>query len=186
MTLIFSLLMFAQAASDTATFAGGCFWCVHAIYDGVEGVTSVASGYTGGEQADPTYEEVSSGRTGHVEAVQVLFDPKKISYERLLELFWANIDPLDSEGQFCDKGSQYHSVIFYHTAEQKRLAEESKRRIEARLEKSVPTLITEAAPFYPAEEYHQEYHRKNPLQYRSYKALCGREERLRQLWSRGR
>ncbi|MBI5443205.1 MAG: peptide-methionine (S)-S-oxide reductase MsrA [Deltaproteobacteria bacterium] len=174
----------AQAKFEKATFAGGCFWCMEPPFDALEGVVSVRSGYTGGQTKNPTYEQVSSGMTGHAESVEILFDPKKISYARLLEVFWRNIDPTTPDRQFCDAGHQYRSAIFYHDAEQKRLAEESKRA----LEKSKPfpePIVTEIVPasvFYPAEEYHQKYYRKNALRYKFYRYNCGRDQRLRELW----
>jgi peptide-methionine (S)-S-oxide reductase len=172
------------AKTETATFAGGCFWCEEAVYDGLPGVISVVSGYTGGQTKNPTYEEVSAGGTGHAESVRVVYDPSKVSYERLLELFWHNVDPTVKDAQFCDHGRQYRSAIFYHNETQKRLALESK----ARLEKTKPfrgAIVTEIVPaseFYPAEEYHQGYHRKNPFRYRFYRTGCGRDARLKELW----
>jgi peptide-methionine (S)-S-oxide reductase len=180
----------AQAASNPAyakaTFAGGCFWCMEPPYDKLAGVISTTSGYTGGQKPNPTYEEVSSGRTGHTEAVQVVYDPKKVSYEKLLDVFWHNIDPTVKDQQFCDIGSQYRSGIFYHDDEQKRLAEASK----AALDKSKPfkalivTEITRVGEFYPAEEYHQDFYLKNPVRYKFYRNGCGRDARLQQLWGR--
>lgn len=167
-----------------ATFAGGCFWCMEHPFDELPGVVSVTSGYTGGHTKNPTYEEVSSGSTGHAESVQVVYDPAKVSYRKLLEVFWHNIDPTDPDGQFCDKGTQYRSAIFYHGEEQRKAAEESLRE----LEKSKPfpgkiaTLIVPATEFWPAEEYHQHYYRKNPLRYRFYRTGCGRDARLKTLW----
>lgn len=172
------------AELKTAVFAGGCFWCVQAVYDGTPGVASVTSGYTGGTTTDPSYEDVSSGRTGHVEAVEIVYDPSKVTYSQLLDIFWENIDPMDPRGQFCDKGAQYHSVIFYADEEQKTQAEATLHKIEERLKAKVATLIVPASKFYPAEDYHQNYHKKNPLRYQSYKALCGRDDRLKQLWGK--
>jgi peptide methionine sulfoxide reductase msrA/msrB len=168
-----------------ATFAAGCFWCVEAAFDDVPGVVETVSGYTGGHVANPTYEQVSSGSTGHTEALQVVFDPARVGYERLLEVFWRNVDPLDAAGQFCDRGSQYRSAIFFHDETQRTLAEESKRRLEAsgRLARPIVTEIVPAQAFYPAEEYHQGYHQKNPLRYKMYRWSCGRDARLRELWS---
>lgn len=178
----------ASAARATATFAGGCFWCMEPPFDRLEGVISTTSGYTGGQKPNPTYEEVSAGRTGHFEAVQVVYDPARIDYAALLQVFWRNIDPLDPSGQFCDKGGQYRSAIFYHDDEQRRLAEESKRMVEKsiRSEGPVVTEILPAATFYPAEEYHQDYYRKNPLRYKFYRFSCGRDARLEQLWGDGK
>jgi peptide-methionine (S)-S-oxide reductase len=170
--------------SATATFAGGCFWCMEHPFDELDGVISTTAGYTGGHKKDPTYKEVSAGGTGHTEAVQVVYDPKKISYEKLLEVFWRNIDPLDMTGQFCDKGSQYRSAIFYQSEDQKRLAERSKKTLEdsKRFKQPIATEITRASTFYPAEDYHQDYYRKNPFRYKFYRFGCGRDQRLRELW----
>ncbi len=174
----------ATGGLATATFAGGCFWCMEGPFDELPGVVSTTSGYTGGRQANPTYEEVSAGVTGHAEAVQVAFDPAQVTYEELLEVFWRNIDPLAVDRQFCDVGSQYRSAIFAHDAEQRRLAEESKRALEAsgRLPGSIVTQIVDASAFTPAEEYHQDYYRKNPIRYKFYRTGCGRDRRLHELW----
>jgi peptide-methionine (S)-S-oxide reductase len=169
-------------ATATATFAAGCFWCVEEAFDKVEGVLSTTSGYTGGRTPNPTYEQVSSGGTGHTEAVRVTYDPSRVGYEQLLRTFWHNVDPLDGGGQFCDRGSQYRSGIFYHSEEQKQQAEASKREVAQRLGKPVVTEIDPAGPFYEAEEYHQGYYEKNPLRYKFYKWNCGRAQRLEQLW----
>lgn len=167
-----------------ATFAGGCFWCMEPPFDKLPGVISTTSGYTGGQKDNPTYEEVCSGATGHAEALQVLFDPRKISYEKLLEVFWHNIDPTTANRQFCDVGSQYRTAIFYHDPQQQELAEESKKRLEQT--KSFPqpivTQIVPATTFYPAEDYHQDFYRKNPDHYYRYRLGCGRDQRLEQLW----
>jgi peptide methionine sulfoxide reductase msrA/msrB len=171
---------------EKATFAGGCFWCMVAPFEEIDGVVSVTSGYTGGKKEDPTYEEVSSGATGHAEAVQILFDPAKVSYQKLLDIFWHNIDPTVKNRQFCDVGTQYRTAVFYHSEEQKKLAEDSKKA----LEESRPTLtsikteIVQAAAFFEAEQYHQEYHKKNPLRYQYYRAGCGRDARLENLWGK--
>jgi peptide-methionine (S)-S-oxide reductase len=167
-----------------ATFAGGCFWCMEPPFDEEPGVVSTTSGYTGGREANPTYEQVSSGTTGHVEALQVLYDPKQVSYERLLEVFWRNIDPLSANGQFCDLGPQYRSAIFYHDEQQRRLAQSSKEALDARFDEAVVTDITPAGAFYPAEEYHQDYYKKNPLRYKLYRWNCGRDARLARVWGR--
>jgi peptide-methionine (S)-S-oxide reductase len=174
----------AQTTGETATatFAAGCFWCVEEAFDRVEGVLSTTSGYTGGRTLNPTYEQVSSGGTGHTEAVRVSYDPSRVSYEHLLQTFWHNVDPLDAGGQFCDRGSQYRSGIFYHSEEQKRQAEASKRQVAQRLGQPVVTAIDPAGPLYEAEEYHQGYYEKNPLRYKFYKWNCGRAQRLDQLW----
>ena len=169
---------------ETAIFAGGCFWCEEAVFDAVPGVLSVTSGYTGGSKDNPTYEEVETGATGHTESVEVVFDPEKVSYERLLDLFWRNVDPLTPDAQFCDHGSQYRSAIFYSSETQKRLADASKAALEAshRFNRPIVTEITAASKFWPAEEYHQHYHVKNPLRYRYYRFGCGRDRRLEELW----
>ena len=177
----------AQAAQSrggtaTATFAGGCFWCMEPPYDELDGVIATISGYIGGTKKNPTYEEVSAGTTGHTEAVQITYEPKKISYEKLLEVFWRNIDPLTANAQFCDQGSQYRSGIFYHDESQKKLAEASKKRIQRRFKQPVVTEIVRAAEFYPAEDYHQDYYKKNPIRYKIYRYGCGRDQRLEELW----
>ncbi|HET9579842.1 MAG TPA: peptide-methionine (S)-S-oxide reductase MsrA [Usitatibacter sp.] len=167
-----------------ATFAGGCFWCMEPPYDRIPGVDATISGYTGGRVANPTYEQVSSGTTGHAEAVAVVYDPKKVSYEKLLDIFWHNIDPTVKDRQFCDTGHQYRTAIFYHDEAQRKAAEASK----AALEKSKPfkepivTSIEMAGPFYPAEDYHQDFYTKNPVRYNLYRTGCGRDARLKQLW----
>jgi peptide-methionine (S)-S-oxide reductase len=167
-----------------ATFAGGCFWCMEPPFDEVEGVVSTISGYIGGTVKDPTYEQVSAGGTGHAEALRVEYDPSKVSYRNLLDVFWRNIDPLVKNRQFCDVGEQYRSAIFYHDEEQRRLAEETKRAIEAsgRFDREIVTEIAPAGEFWPAEDYHQDYYRKNPIRYKFYSFNCGRERRLRDLW----
>jgi peptide-methionine (S)-S-oxide reductase len=171
---------------EKATFAGGCFWCMEPPFEKLKGVDAVISGYTGGRTENPTYEEVSSGRTGHAEAVEVHYDPTQITYGALLDVFWHNIDPTTRDRQFCDVGDQYRTAIFFHDAEQKRLAEESK----AALEKSKPfpqPIVTEIVPagvFTPAEEYHQDYYRKNPIRYKFYRYTCGRDQRLEALWGK--
>ncbi len=167
-----------------ATFAGGCFWCVEEAFDQVDGVEATISGYTDGDIEDPTYGQVSSGATGHTEAVRVHYDPDVVDYERLLDVFWYNIDPTVEDRQFCDKGSQYRTGVFYHSERQKRLAEQSKQSIEAsgELPGPVVTPIKAAGPFYRAEESHQNYYVKNPTRYKFYKKACGRAARLRELW----
>jgi peptide-methionine (S)-S-oxide reductase len=151
-------------------------------YDELEGVESTISGYTGGHKTNPTYKEVSSGGTGHLEALQVRYDPSKVGYEKLLEVFWRNIDALDDGGQFCDRGEQYTTAIFYHDDEQKRLAEASKAAAEKELGKPIVTPIRPAAEYFPAEDYHQDYYEKNPLRYKFYRLSCGRDNRLKELW----
>ena len=171
---------------DIATFAGGCFWCMEPPYDEIPGVISTTSGYIGGQKKNPTYEEVSSGRTGHTEAVQVVYDPKKVTYQQLLDVFWPNIDPTTPNAQFCDHGSQYRSGIFYHNEEQMRLAVASRDQVARtkRFREPIVTEITKATTFYTAEEYHQDYYKKNPLRYKFYRANCGRDQRLEQLWGK--
>jgi peptide-methionine (S)-S-oxide reductase len=169
-----------------ATFAGGCFWCMEPPYDKLPGVISTTSGYMGGHLKNPTYEQISTGRTGHTEVVQVEYDPSKVTYEKLLEVFWVNIDPTVKNAQFCDHGSQYRSGIFYHDDAQRKAAEASK----AALDKSKPfkqpivTEITKAPEFYRAEEYHQDYYVKNPVRYKLYRNGCGRDARLKELWGK--
>ena len=167
-----------------ATFAGGCFWCMEPPYDKLDGVLATTSGYTGGDTVDPTYEQVSAGGTGHAEVVQITYDPSKVSYDELLEVFWRNVDPLDAGGQFCDRGDQYRTGIFVHDDEQRRLAEASKQALEdsGRFDEPIVTEIEEAGTFYPAEDYHQDYYEKNPLRYNFYRWNCGRDARLAQLW----
>ena len=167
-----------------ATFAGGCFWCMEPPFDALDGVVSTTSGYTGGHLDNPSYEQVSSGGTGHTEAVEIVYDPAKVSYEKLLEVFWVNIDPTDAKGQFCDRGSQYRSGIFYNSEEQQKLAEASKQQIDAsgRLPKTVVTEVTEATTFYRAEEYHQDYYQRHKFRYILYRRSCGRERVLEKLW----
>lgn len=167
-----------------ATFAGGCFWCVESDFEKVPGVVEVLSGYTGGKTENPSYQEVSMGNTGHLEAVRVIYDPEKVSYEQLLEVFWRHVDPTDPDGQFVDRGSQYGTAIFYHDEEQKRLAEESKKRLDSsgRFQKPVVTPILPLTQFYPAEDYHQDYFRKSPLRYKAYRMNSGRDQFLRKVW----
>jgi len=167
-----------------AIFAGGCFWCMEPPFDKVDGVYSTTSGYIGGHVDNPTYKEVSSGGTGHAEAVRIEYDPDRVSYAVLLEIFWRNIDPLAVNRQFCDAGDQYRSAIFYLDEEQKRLAEASKRELEqsGRFDRPIATTIEPAGEFYPAEGYHQDYYRKNPVRYKFYRYNCGRDQRLKQLW----
>lgn len=170
--------------SAIATFAGGCFWCVESDFDKVDGVISTTSGYTGGHTANPTYEQVSHGGTGHAETVEIVYDPAKVSYKKLLDVFWHNIDPLAKDRQFCDHGDQYRSAIFYHDEEQRALAEASKAAVEKRFKQPVATQIVPAGPFYKAEEYHQDYYMKNPIRYKFYRFNCGRDARLEELWGK--
>ena len=184
------LASFAVQAQDTrlatATFAGGCFWCVEEAFDKLPGVVSTVSGYMGGTKKNPTYEEVSSGRTGHTEVVQVKYDPKKVTYEQLLQHFWINHDPTTIDSQFCDHGSQYKPAIFWHDDEQKRLAEASKAKWEKDkpFKQAIVTPVLKAAEFWPAEDYHQDYYKKNPGRYKFYVTGCGRYTRLDQLWGK--
>jgi peptide-methionine (S)-S-oxide reductase len=175
-----------EAAADRAEaiFAGGCFWCMEPPFDKLDGVISTTSGYTGGQVDDPTYEQVSAGGTGHAEAVRIVYDPRKVSYEKLLEVFWHNVDPLAKDRQFCDAGHQYRTAIFYRDEEQRRLAEASKQALadSGRLAGEIQTEIVPAGPFYPAEGYHQDYYEKNPIRYKFYRYMCGRDERLEELW----
>lgn len=166
----------------TATFAGGCFWCMQGDFSAIPGVVKVVSGYTGGTTKNPTYEQVSAGGTGHVEAIEVTYDPARVSYQQLLDAFWRNVDPLDQYGQFCDKGSQYRAGIFTHDDEQKKLAEASKQKVQAMFSQPVATLIRPASVFYPAEDYHQDYYIKSRLRYKMYRMGCGRDERLHEVW----
>ena len=171
---------------EKATFAGGCFWCMEEAFEAVEGVVSVTSGYTGGRKPNPAYEEVSAGGTGHAEAVEILYDPAKVSYAKLLEAFWRNIDPTTPDRQFCDGGNQYRSAIFYQNETQKRLAEESKQAVEKSkpFKDSIVTQIVPASAFYVAEDYHQDFYKKNPIRYKFYKYNCGRAQRLEELWGK--
>jgi peptide-methionine (S)-S-oxide reductase len=173
---------------EVATFAGGCFWCMVPPFEKLDGVVSVSSGYTGGHVENPTYEQVSAGGTGHAEAVQVLYNPHKVSYEKLLEVFWLNVDPTASDHQFCDHGDQYRSEIFYHTEKQKSLAEQSKAAIEKSkpFKEAIVTKITPAAAFYKAEDYHQDFYKKNPIHYKFYRYTCGRDQRLEELWGKSK
>jgi peptide-methionine (S)-S-oxide reductase len=169
---------------DKAAFAGGCFWCMEEAFEKVEGVIAVTSGYMGGRKPNPSYEEVSAGGTGHAESVEVLYDPGKLSYEKLLDVFWHNIDPTTPDRQFCDRGNQYRSVIFYRNDEQKRVAQSSKRALD-QLRPFKEPIVTEVVPastFYPAEGYHQDFYKKNPFRYKFYKYNCGRAQRLEELW----
>lgn len=167
-----------------AVFAGGCFWCVEDAFDKVPGVTETTSGYTGGHVDNPTYEQVSGEKTGHKESVQVRYDPAKVSYGRLLDIYWHNVDPTDGGGQFCDRGDSYRSVIYTLDPEQRTEAEASKKNVGAKLGKPIATEIAGAAKFYPAEDYHQGYHDKNAVKYKYYKWACGRAQRLEEIWGK--
>jgi len=174
----------ATGRTETATFAGGCFWCMQPPFDATPGVIKTTVGYTGGHVDDPTYEQVSAGGTGHAESIQIEFDPSKVSYEQLLQIFWHNIDPTARDRQFCDVGHQYRTAIFYHSEAQREAAERSKAALEASGELPGP-IVTEIVPattFWPAEEYHQAYYKKNPIRYRYYRWRCGRDQRLKELW----
>jgi peptide-methionine (S)-S-oxide reductase len=172
------------AKTATATFAGGCFWCVEADFDKIAGVISTTSGYIGGRTANPSYEDVVRGGTGHAEAVEVVYDPAKVSYEKLLDVFWHNIDPLVKDRQFCDRGDQYRTAIFYHGDAQKTAAEASKKTVEARFKQPIETEVVAAGPFTKAEDYHQDYYLKNPVRYKFYRFNCGRDARLEELWGK--
>ncbi|MCG6923280.1 MAG: peptide-methionine (S)-S-oxide reductase MsrA [Acidobacteria bacterium] len=174
----------APEGAARATFAGGCFWCMEPPFDKVDGVYSTTSGYAGGKVKNPSYRQVSAGVTGHAEAIQVVYDPERVTYEELLEVFWHNVDPLDGGGQFCDRGSQYRTAIFFEGDEQRRAAEASKQALtdSGRLPGPIVTEITPLEAFYPAEDYHQDFYKRNPVRYTSYRAGCGRDRRLKQLW----
>ena len=185
-----SVQAISQAAANStqgkAYFAGGCFWCMEEAFEKIEGVLSVTSGYMGGTVARPSYEEVSAGRTGHAESVEVVYDPTKVSYQKLLDAFWLNVDPITPNAQFCDHGSQYRSAIFFQTDKEKRTSETSKQAIEqsSRFKDQIVTQIVMASQFYPAEEYHQDFYKKNPIRYKFYKYNCGRAQRLETLWGK--
>jgi peptide-methionine (S)-S-oxide reductase len=174
----------APPTTATAIFAGGCFWCVEADFDKVAGVISTTSGYIGGRSPNPSYESVSRGGTGHAEAVEIVYDPAKVTYEKLVDVFWHNIDPLVKDRQFCDHGDQYRSAIFYRGDDQRRVAEASKVAVQARFKQPVQTEIVAAGPFYKAEDYHQDYYLKNPVRYKFYRYNCGRDARLEELWGK--
>ena len=182
--LIAATTAMAAINLEKATFAGGCFWCMEHPFDEIPGVVSVTSGYTGGQKKNPTYEEVSAGGTGHAESVQVVYDPARVTYEKLLNVFWHNIDPTAKDRQFCDSGRQYRSAIFYHNEEQHRLAMQSKSLLEKNktFKEPVVTEIVQATGFYPAEDYHQHYYKNNPIRYKYYRFRCGRDQRLKELW----
>ena len=174
----------ASAAEAIATFAGGCFWCTESDFEKVPGVSSAVSGYTGGHTKNPTYEQSSSGGTGHAESVEVHYDPAKVSYAQLLDYFWHHVDPTVKDKQFCDEGNQYRTAIFVHNAEERKLAEASKAEVARKLGTTIYTEIADAGPFYPAEEYHQDYYKKNPIRYKFYRANCGRDSRIEQVWGK--
>jgi peptide-methionine (S)-S-oxide reductase len=168
--------------TEKATFAGGCFWCMESPFDEMKGVLSTTSGYTGGNVKNPSYKQVSNGKTGHAEAVEIKYDSNLVNYSQLLAVFWRNIDPTVQNRQFCDVGNQYRSGIFYHNEDQKKLAEETKKKVEKQLKKPIFTEIKPVATFYPAEDYHQDYYKKNPLLYKYYRYRCGRDQRLTEIW----
>jgi methionine-S-sulfoxide reductase len=174
----------SDGAVAIATFAGGCFWCLEEAFEKVPGVIRAVSGYTGGTVDKPTYEQVSSKNTGHYEAVQVTYDPAKVSYPQLVDWFWRNIDPVDARGQFCDKGSPYYTAIFYHDEAQRKVAEDTKQALETsgRFKEKIATKLLPASAFWVAEDYHQDYYKKNPHRYQYYKTACGRAQRLEQIW----
>lgn len=176
----------ADAILGKAYFAGGCFWCMEEAFEKVEGVLSVTSGYMGGTVANPSYEDVSAGGTGHAESIEVAYDPAKVSYRKLLDTFWRNVDPITPNAQFCDHGSQYRSAIFFQTDEEKREVEASKQAIEQskRFKEPIVTQIVMVSQFYPAEQYHQDFYKKNPIRYKFYKYNCGRAQRLEALWGK--
>lgn len=175
-----------QSRLAKATFAGGCFWCMQPPYEGMKGVSKVTVGYTGGKKPNPTYEETCSGKTGHAEAVEIIFDPHQLSYQQLLDVFWKNIDPTTKNAQFADKGSQYRTAIFYHDPEQQRFAEASKDVLQksGKFKSPIVTEIVPASTFYPAEDYHQQYYKKCPLRYQGYRAGSGRQSYLERLWGK--
>ena len=182
MNLLLALALTTTTSLDTATFAGGCFWSMERAFAQVPGVVSATVGYTGGTVPHPSYELVSTGQTGHLEAVQVVYDPQKIAYERLVDAFWHDIDPTQADGQFCDHGPEYHTAIFYRDTTQHRVAAASRRALERRFGQAIVTRIAQATEFYPAEDYHQHYYRKNPVRYGMYRVACGRDRRLREIW----
>ncbi len=186
---VYSLINTSAVAANadspaTATFAGGCFWCMEPPFDKLDGVLSTISGYTDGEKLNPSYKEVSAGRTGHTEAVQIKYDASKISYQELLSVFWKNIDPTTKDRQFCDNGSQYRSGIYYHDTAQQTAAEASLKSLQQNkpFKQAIVTELKAASTFYPAEDYHQNYYQKNPIRYKYYRYGCGRDQRLEQLW----
>lgn len=176
----------AEKNVETAIFAGGCFWCMEPPYDKLDGVLATTSGFSGGEIEDPSYEEVARGNTEHIEVVEIRYNPNKVSYEKLLDVFWKNIDPLDDGGQFCDRGYQYTTAIFVNSEEQREAAEASKRELKGRFDKPIVTPIRDAAPFYAAKDYHQNYYEKRPIRYKFYRSSCGRDARLDELWGEDR
>lgn len=183
---MFRLPLAAVEKTETAIFAGGCFWCMESPFEKINGVKEVISGYTGGNKENPTYEEVSSGTTGHLEAIQIIYDPQKVSYNDLLSIFWKQIDPTDADGQFVDRGKQYRSAIFYKSKEEKTLAEKSKQNLDKskRFNSPIVTEIIAVTTFYPAEDYHQDYYKKNPVRYNYYRYGSGRDQFLKKVWDK--
>jgi peptide-methionine (S)-S-oxide reductase len=187
LSLIAAVVLAGAAFAQTperavATFAGGCFWCVESDFDHVPGVTETISGYTGGTVANPTYQQVSAGGTGHAESVEIYYDPRKVTYAQLLDYFWHHVDPTVKDRQFCDYGHQYRTAIFVHSDEERKLAEASKKKVEAELKVPIYTEIVQAGPFYKAEDYHQDFYVKNPTKYKFYRWNCGRDQRIEQIW----
>jgi peptide-methionine (S)-S-oxide reductase len=184
LSLLVAFSASTRAADAVATFAGGCFWCMESDFEKLDGVVAAVSGYAGGHTVNPTYEESSSGTTGHAESVQVTYDPAKLSYDKLLDYYWHHIDPLTPNAQFCDHGSQYRSAIFYGSEAEKQAALASKAKYEKQLGKPIVTEIVPAGPFYPAEDYHQDYYKKNPVRYHYYRYSCGRDQRVEEVWGK--
>ncbi len=185
-TVAAAFLLFAHGASaqqfEKAVFAGGCFWCVESDFDKVQGVVSTISGYTGGKTSDPTYRQVTAGGSGHYEAVEITYDPAKVSYEMLLAAFWRSVDPVDDGGQFCDRGDSYKTAVFVANDKERDLAEASRKAAQTLVDEPIVTPILAAGPFYAAEDYHQDYYKNNPLRYRYYRFSCGRDRRVKELW----
>ena len=188
LTIALALSLFVHTGSaqqlEKAVFAGGCFWCVESDFDKVPGVVSTVSGYTGGKTKDPTYRQVTAGGTGHYEAVEITYDPAKVSYETLLIAFWRSVDPTDGGGQFCDRGQSYETAVFVANEKERSLAETSKKAAQEIVDKPIVTPILAAAPFYAAEDYHQDYYKNNPLRYRYYRFSCGRDRRVKEIWGK--
>ena len=181
---LLSLVALVQAEERVATFGGGCFWCMEPPYDRLEGVISTTSGYMGGSVDNPSYEQVVRGGTGHIEVVEIVYDPEKVDYQQLLDIYWPNVDPFDGGGQFCDRGESYRPAIFVRNERQERLARESLKRIQARFDQPIEVTIEPFEAFYAAEDYHQNYYEKNPLRYKFYRYGCGRDARLEELWGK--
>ena len=188
LTIAIALSFFAHTASaqqlEKAVFAGGCFWCVESDFDKIPGVTATISGYTGGKTKDPTYQQVTAGGTGHYEAVEITYDPAKVSYDALLTAFWHSVDPTDDGGQFCDRGQSYETAVFVANEKERSLAEASENAAQKMVDKPIVTPILAAGPFYAAEDYHQNYYKKNPLRYNYYRWGCGRDNRIKEVWGK--